>query len=147
MKSKIHFRLATYGIIVIITTSLGLFSRSELTTKGTLFSTYGGDILWAALVYWGISFFVFKKRPLIPLTSAMIFSFGIEVSQLSTASWLMDLRATTLGALILGHGFLFSDLLCYTIGITCAFCIDKYFIRSTIENRSTVNEVKTKSSR
>ena len=33
------------------------------------------------------------------------------------APWIDNLRQTTLGGLVLGFGFLWSDIFCYTIGI------------------------------
>ncbi|WP_410503428.1 DUF2809 domain-containing protein [Hymenobacter sp. AT01-02] len=45
------------------------------------------------------------------------FALAIELSQLCHTPWLMQLRATRLGALVLGHGFLWSDLACYGVGI------------------------------
>lgn len=47
--------------------------------------------------------------------------FLIELSQLYTASWINDIRNTTLGALVLGRGFLWSDIAAYVVGT--AFCV------------------------
>jgi hypothetical protein len=44
----------------------------------------------------------------------------VEVSQLSSADWLVGLRSTRLGALVLGRGFVWSDLLCYAAGALSA---------------------------
>ena len=52
------------------------------------------------------------------------FSYLIEISQLYQGEWINSIRDTTLGALILGHGFLFSDLICYTIGILIGVVIE-----------------------
>ena len=49
----------------------------------------------------------------------------IEISQLYHAPWIDSIRATTLGGLILGFGFLWSDLICYTVGIVIGAIIDK----------------------
>jgi len=48
---------------------------------------------------------------------ALTFSFSIEISQLYHALWIDALRANRLGGLILGFGFLWSDLICYTLGV------------------------------
>ncbi len=128
-KTRTITRAILYVSLTIATLATGFLSRSEVATPNSDFAIYGGDIFWAALVYWGIALLALKKRAAVPLTGALLFSFLIEFSQLNSAPWLMDLRATTLGALILGHGFLYSDLLCYTIGITSAFAIDHFFIR------------------
>ena len=133
IQDKALFRFILFGILAVTTLLLGLLSRSDLITNGTLFTTYGGDILWAAMVYWGVALLVPQSTATTPLKVALIFSFLIEFSQLSHATWLMNLRATTLGALVLGHGFLFSDLICYTIGIGGAFCIDQFLIRVSKE--------------
>ncbi|MCA9130161.1 MAG: DUF2809 domain-containing protein, partial [Planctomycetales bacterium] len=45
-------------------------------------------------------------------------AFLVEFSQLYHASWIDSIRRTTLGGLVLGFGFLWSDLVCYGIGIT-----------------------------
>ena len=48
---------------------------------------------------------------------AMAFSVAIELSQLYHAPWIDSIRQTTLGGLILGFGFLWSDLACYAAGV------------------------------
>jgi Protein of unknown function (DUF2809) len=55
---------------------------------------------------------------------AMSFSVMIEVSQLYHAPWIDSIRRTTLGALVLGHGFLWSDLACYAGGIGLGVLIE-----------------------
>ena len=55
---------------------------------------------------------------------ALSFSYCIEISQLYQADWINAIRGTTLGALVLGHGFLWSDILCYTVGVGLAILID-----------------------
>ncbi|GAB3705652.1 hypothetical protein GCM10027592_38340 [Spirosoma flavus] len=54
------------------------------------------------------------------------FSFGIEISQLYHAAWIDSLRATRLGGLILGFGFLWSDLICYSVGVGISAMVDMY---------------------
>ena len=49
--------------------------------------------------------------------AALTFSYGIEISQLYHAPWIDALRAYSLGGLILGFGFLWSDLVCYSVGV------------------------------
>ena len=44
-------------------------------------------------------------------------SFAVEFSQLYQAGWINAVRETHLGALVLGRGFLWSDLACYTAGV------------------------------
>lgn len=58
---------------------------------------------------------------------SLMFSFGIEFSQLYQAEWINSIRATILGGLILGKGFLWIDLVRYTVGITLSYGLDQYF--------------------
>lgn len=126
--SKRIVRFVAYLLIVIATVGLGLWSRSGVSSE-TLFGKYGGDVLWAAMVYWGAAVLFFNRTYRAPFLFALLFSFGIEFSQFSHAAWLMNLRATRLGALVLGHGFLFSDLICYSVGITIALFVDYHVVR------------------
>ncbi|MDO4536447.1 MAG: DUF2809 domain-containing protein, partial [Clostridium perfringens] len=45
-------------------------------------------------------------------------------SQIYHAPWIDSIRNTTLGGLVLGFGFLWSDILCYTIGIAIGVALD-----------------------
>ncbi len=54
----------------------------------------------------------------------MAFSVAIELSQLYHASWIDSIRQTTLGGLILGFGFLWSDLACYAVGVVLGVLVD-----------------------
>lgn len=64
-------------------------------------------------------FFIHKSLKGVFLIS-LLFCYFIEVSQLYQAGWINNLRNTTIGGLILGHGFLWSDILAYTFGVTIA---------------------------
>lgn len=44
-------------------------------------------------------------------------AFLVEISQLYHAPWIDSIRQTTLGGLVLGFGFLWTDLVCYSVGI------------------------------
>jgi hypothetical protein len=48
---------------------------------------------------------------------------SIEVSELYHAPWIDNIRRTFLGKMLLGWGFLWSDLLCYACGIVIAWGI------------------------
>ena len=48
----------------------------------------------------------------------------IELSQLYQGDWALRLRAMRVGGLLLGHQFLWSDLLCVALGGTLAALLD-----------------------
>ena len=48
---------------------------------------------------------------------SLALAFLVEISQLYHAPWIDSIRQTTLGGLVLGFGFLWTDLVCYSVGI------------------------------
>ncbi|HEY9001830.1 MAG TPA: DUF2809 domain-containing protein [Mucilaginibacter sp.] len=121
-----HKRL-TYFILIIITIIIGLLSRHF-----TFIPLFIGDILWATMVYFIVRFlFIGKKTKFVVLIS-LLFCFGIEFSQLYKAPWINNLRHTLFGRLVLGDTFLWSDLLCYTVGIGLGILIEKLIMEKRL---------------
>jgi hypothetical protein len=114
----------------LLTVLLGLASRKFGVYLPAFLTAYAGDALWALLVFWLIGFLFTRKPSHWVATSALVFSFGIEASQLYHAPWLDGLRSTTLGSLVLGHGFLWTDLLCYATGIGLGYLLEKVWVRN-----------------
>ena len=106
-----------YFALFVITMVLGLASRQFGDCLPVFLRNYPGDALWAMMVFCGIGFLFSKMAAAKVMLAALVFSFAIEFSQLYQADWINVLRHTTLGGLILGYGFLWSDLVCYTVGI------------------------------
>jgi glycopeptide antibiotics resistance protein len=104
---------------------LGLGSRSGHPALPSFVAEYAGDTLWTALVY--VSLILFW--PGLPISRALAislgFSFLIELSQLYRAPWADALRANRFAALVLGRGFLASDLACYTVGALLSALADR----------------------
>ena len=114
-----------YIIAIIITILCGLASRKYSNLLPIFVAENAGDALWAMMVYLGFRFLLVRKSLLIALFFSFLFSFGIEFSQLYQDDWINQIRGTTLGALILGHGFLAVDLIRYTAGIIIVAVFDK----------------------
>lgn len=88
-------------------------------------ATYSGDAIWAMMVFF-LACAAFPRWSTIKLAIvAIMFSFMIEFSQLYHAPWIDALRQNTFGALVLGHGFKFSDLVCYAVGVGVGCAIRK----------------------
>ena len=106
-----------YAFWIIFVIALGLASRRFSVFLPPFIATYAGDTLWALMVFllfgWMFPAMATRRVALI----ALLFSVIIEISQLYSPPWLVYLRNLPLGALILGRGFLWSDLICYAIGI------------------------------
>jgi hypothetical protein len=60
------------------------------------------------------------------LTAGWCFGISVlvETSQLYHAPWIDTVRSTFLGAVILGSGFLWSDLACYFVGTAGGLAVD-----------------------
>jgi len=106
-----------YAILTIIVVILGLASRKFAYALPNLLNAYLGDALWALMIFIGFGFLFHKMKTKKIAFLSLLFCYGIEISQLYHADWIDNIRATTLGGLVLGYGFLWSDLLAYTIGV------------------------------
>lgn len=113
-----------FAALVIVVLCLGLASRSGFVERGSFIGSYSGDTLWAMMVYLGFAM-VFARFSIMRLIIiSLIFAFCIELSQLLKYDWLVTLRSYRLGGLILGYGFLWSDLVCYVVGIGLGATLD-----------------------
>ncbi|WP_042146643.1 DUF2809 domain-containing protein [Paucisalibacillus sp. EB02] len=114
-----------YGIAIIITILFGLASRKYGYHLPEFIANHSGDALWAMMVYFGFRLFLVRGNMIKVVILSFLFSYGIEFSQLYQEEWINQIRSHSLGALILGRGFLFIDLVRYSIGILIAVIIDK----------------------
>ncbi len=55
---------------------------------------------------------------------SLALAFLVEISQIYHAPWIDSIRQSTLGGLVLGFGFLWTDLVCYTVGIATGSLIE-----------------------
>ena len=114
IKSKLFTPII--GIILLI--PIGLISR-----RIGWIPAETGDALWAMMVFclWRIVL-QNKKLPLVAITS-LAHCYLVEFSQMITWRWLVSFRQTFIGHMMLGQGFLWIDLLAYSIGIIVIFMI------------------------
>lgn len=103
--------------VAIVAIALGLVSRKHGSALHPFLATYAGDTLWAMLVYALAGAVAPRARLRTRVFCALTFAFAIEFSQLIKFEWLDAVRKTRLGALVLGHSFLWSDLVCYSAGV------------------------------
>ncbi|MBS7787730.1 DUF2809 domain-containing protein [Flavobacterium sp. CYK-55] len=113
-----------YFLITLFVVLIGILSR-----KIDSIPLFIGDVLYAVMVYFGCRVlfvhFVHSKKIIVPL----VICYLIELQQLSDASWLVSIRNTTLGHYALGQGFLWSDLVCYAVGVGIGFLLDYKTVR------------------
>jgi fumarate reductase subunit D len=117
--------------LMVLVVALGLGSRSAAARLHLprFVTDYAGDALWTVMVYLCLVF----ALPRLSLRHAASWALGlsvlVELSQLVHTPWLDALRAHRLGALVLGRGFLASDLVCYAVGAALAASADLLYSR------------------
>jgi hypothetical protein len=107
---------------MLLVLALGLGSRSSAAAVHVprFLTAYAGDTLWATLLYLCLLF----AWPHLSVRRAAAWALGlsvlVELSQLLHTPWLDALRANRFAALVLGRGFVASDLVCYAVGVALA---------------------------
>jgi hypothetical protein len=111
-------------ILIALVCLLGIGSRRYAPVLPGFIAAYAGDTLWALAAFLGIGLVVPRASTRTIAVLAISFSIAVEISQLYHAPWIDSIRQTTLGGLILGFGFLWSDLACYAMGVGLGVMID-----------------------
>lgn len=107
-----------YFALICVTIILGLISREI-----SFLPLCIGDMLWGIMIFFILAF-IRPNRPNHHIAAAsLVVCYLVEFSQLYQAPWINAIRQTLPGRLVLGQGFLWSDLLAYTIGIAAVWTI------------------------
>ena len=106
-----------YALAMALVVGLGLLWRSSWLNLPKIPRKYGGDMLWALLVFLGFGFLFPGLSMRFTALLAMMFATLIEFSQIYHAPWIDSLRATWLGSLVLGSVFNWPDFAAYATGI------------------------------
>ena len=121
---------ASYLTIAIVVVAAGLFIRHKSAWFPAIVNLYLGDLLYAVVMFLAVSFVWPRQGRAVRAIAALLFCFAIEFSQLYQADWINAVRRTLPGKLVLGAGFLWSDLLAYSLGVIAAWTIDRIGRRS-----------------
>lgn len=120
MRSRVIYVTAVCVVIVA-----GLLSRTF-----PALGKYPGDALWALMVFFGLGV-VFRSASAWKLgLAALAISWTVEFGQLYHTPWLDGFRATTIGHLILGSGFLPMDLAAYSVGVGVGVILELCFYKA-----------------
>ena len=118
-------RRIAYLLLAIVTMLVGLASRRYRPHLPSFIGEYSGDVLWALMLFLIVSFLL-ASRPLFQrCVVSLVLALAVELSQLYHAPWIDGIRSTTLGGLVLGFGFLWSDLVCYFVGISAGAFMER----------------------
>lgn len=130
------FRLAALLLVI----PAGLATRRYGEHLPVAVAEYGGDTLWAlaAFLMLGLLFARWGRTRL--AAAAFAVSCAVELSQLARPPWLEALRGTWLGGRLLGYGFLWSDLVCYGVGIAIGVALDACVVGRPLDGKETEDE-------
>lgn len=131
-KLKLKNLFICFGLIV-----LGLTSRKYQSFLPEFITLYLGDAIWAMMIYFFFRIFSFKTRILKHGFFCLLYCYLTEISQLYHSPFIDSLRNTTIGRLVLGFGFLWTDIISYSIGILAAISFDLY-----LSNRNNLGSTK-----
>ncbi|MGT2755875.1 DUF2809 domain-containing protein [Streptococcus ovuberis] len=115
---------SNYSLLLVIVIGLGLGSR-----KLSFLPLEIGDGLWAVAVYLGYSLLCPQCHRYSKFFLALLTSFLVEFSQLLQWNWLVVIRQSFWGHLLLGQGFLWQDLLAYIVGLLIMLALDGLMVK------------------
>ena len=107
---------------------LGLSSRKYACYLPEYINTYLGDALWAVMIYLFAALLLNGRKPAQMALLSLLFCYLIEISQLYHAPWIDAIRNTRLVGLVLGFGFLWTDIIAYTMGIGVMLAIESVYL-------------------
>jgi hypothetical protein len=125
-----HRKRALYALLVVVVICAGLASRKYQHFLPAQLGKYPGDALWAIMMF----FILGALKPKWPSAAigalALLVCYLVEFSQLLQPHWLVTIRQTTLGHLVLGSHFHAQDLLAYAVGIFAGVLVELLAITS-----------------
>lgn len=113
-------------MLIALTVPLGFVTRMTSLPMPDLVRNYGGDVLSATCIYFGVRFILDTRNLWQCGVIAFVICVLIELQQLITWEPLLRLREDTPMDILLGHGFLWSDLVCYAVGVALGLGISRY---------------------
>lgn len=115
--TTIHRGRRPYALAGLLVVGLGLFLRSGVMPLPGEVTKYGGDALWALVVFLGLGLLRPVDSTLRLGFLALGVAWAVEFSQLYHATWIDVIRATRMGYLVLGSTFNTPDLPAYALGV------------------------------
>lgn len=110
---------AAAGLTVVI----GLWSRQLPGVPGSV-----GDLLWSTMVFFLVCAGWPRAGRCRSGAVALTISWVVELTQLFHPLWLDRIRGTTVGHLVLGSTFVWTDLLAYAAGVATGIVISRLLL-------------------
>jgi hypothetical protein len=106
-----------YLLLIPLAIVSAFATRSDAPSIPAFVAEYGGDTLWAWMVFMVIRLFTTRWAIWKSAAMALTIAYGCEISQLYHAPWIDTMRSYRVGVILLGNCFVWSDLVCYSVGI------------------------------
>lgn len=132
LSKRILYLISTVPVLIA-----GLASRKLREHLTPFVAEYAGDTLWALMMFLLVSTLLAGRPILVRVAISLALAFLVEISQLYHAPWIDTIRQTTLGGLVLGFGFLWTDLVCYSVGIALGAVTEFGLSRDLVPQRET----------
>jgi len=122
-----------YALLVDLTIGTGLLWRSNLLPLSSFLAKYGGDSLWALMVFLGFGFAFRRSSTARIVLGAVCFAWSIEFLQLYHSPWIDEIRSSRLGHFVLGTSFNGPDLIAYMIGVALGAAAEWVYFRRLLK--------------
>ena len=109
-----------YAIAIAFVIVFGIASRRYPQIFPIALDKYPGDALWTIVVFLLLGVILPRASTLKIAGLALAISYIVEFAQLYQAPWIVAIRQTALGHLLLGSQFAWEDLVAYTVGAAIA---------------------------
>ncbi|MFC5069355.1 DUF2809 domain-containing protein [Flaviflagellibacter deserti] len=120
---SLPLRLGYLGWVLAVI-GAGLLLRNGYFDLSLSVERWGGSVMWGALFLLILLVIVPNGRLIILGFVALILAAVVELSQLWHLPMLEAVRATKVGAIMLGRTFSWWDIVCYWIGIAVVWFVD-----------------------
>jgi Protein of unknown function (DUF2809) len=117
---NLHRNRIGYTIAIVFVIIFGLASRRYPQILPAIFDKYPGDVMWTIVVYLSCAIGFPRASSWKIAGLALAISYVVEFAQLYQAPWLVAIRQTTIGHLLLGSQFVWEDLVAYSVGAAIA---------------------------
>ena len=120
---------------MVLVIGIGLLWRSGLLALPNFIAKYGGDSLWALVVFLCFGFVSPRSSTVRIGFIAVCFAWSVEFLQLYHAHWIDGIRLTRLGRVVLGTTFNSPDLLAYVVGIALGALAERVYLNEKPKNQ------------
>jgi Protein of unknown function (DUF2809) len=119
-RNRVVYLLSSLSVM-----AAGLLWRSRFVTLPPFLTKYGGDALWALLVFFAFGVLFPRITTLRLAAISLGFAWLVEFSQLYQAPWIDAIRSLRIGRLILGSTFNWPDLPAYAVGVAIGAVVER----------------------